>query len=847
MTAPHSTQAFPPDENRSWPAPEAATLAGPAPAVVGEGPSVPGYEIVEMLGRGGMGIVYKAQQLGLNRFVALKMILAGELAGPGDVSRFRSEAEAVARLQHPNIVQIYEVGEQAGRPYFSLEFVDGGSLAQQLDGTPWPAAKAAALAETLARAVHAAHLKGIVHRDLKPANILLQTDGTPKITDFGLAKRLDIEKGQTQSGAIMGTPSYMAPEQAGGSHNRASQGNAQIVGPAADVYGLGAILYELLTGRPPFKAATPLDTVLQVLSDEPLPPSRLNSKVSRDLETICLKCLQKQLGRRYPSALALAEDIGRFRAGEPIVARPVGIVERSGRWARKHPAASLLYATLCCVAVALLVGLPYVSWRESVLRRTAEQHEATAKENGARTESSFRMARDTVDRLFTQVADSPQLKAQGMERFRKSLLQNVKEFYERFIREQFDAPEVRHDLGVAHYRLAKIHEVVGDYAAAQTLSEKAIEILGALVRSHADRPEYQRDLAAGYFGLAAVYYDTRLVDRAEAAYQEALAIHERLVRDHPEVAEYRRGLAMTQSDLGLLHHRATRLEKARASLESALAIWSRLVANATQVPEDRHGLATVQQRLGDTYRASSQSQKAEAILKGAASTLQTLVRDYPYLPEYRDALGRTYFSLGLVYHDNLGRAKSAAVAHQLALQIFEKLVQEHPDVLEYGYRVGLCYHALVLDAVLGGWQAPGLDEKAIEILERVVSRGYGQARDELLNVRIARATTLPHARTSDELEAIARLEGLSSVNLYNIACVFSGCSERAENDRKLSPTDRARLKEQYAGRAMDFLRQALARGFQDAALLKTDKDLVPLRSRGDFRRLVQELEQKTRK
>src|SRR5665213_3615278 len=249
------------------------------------------YELLDELGRGGMGVVYKARQSKLNRLVALKMILAGEYAGEKELARFRTEAEAVARLQHPNIVQIFEVGEHDGHPYFSLEFVDGGSLAQKLDGTPLPPQQAARLVETLARAMHAAHQAGVVHRDLKPANVLLTADGTPKITDFGLAKKLDADAGQTQSGAIMGTPSYMAPEQAGGKSNE--------IGPAADTYAMGAILYECLTGRPPFKASTPLDTVLQVVSDEPAPPRKLQSKTPRDLETICLKCLQKAPSKRY--------------------------------------------------------------------------------------------------------------------------------------------------------------------------------------------------------------------------------------------------------------------------------------------------------------------------------------------------------------------------------------------------------------------------------------------------------------------------------------------------------------------------------------------------------------------
>jgi len=303
-----------------------------------------GYVIERELGRGGMGVVYQARHVALQRTVALKMILAGDYAGQAELQRFRTEAEAIARLQHPNIVQIYEVGEQNGLPYFSLEFCDGGSLDRKLNGTPLPPLEAANLVETLARAMQVAHDKGIIHRDLKPANILLAADGTPKITDFGLAKKLD-EAGHTATGAIVGTPSYMAPEQASGQTKELS--------PACDVYALGAVLYECLTCRPPFKAVTALDTLLQVMTDEPVSPRGLNAEVPRDLEVICLQCLHKEPHRRYDSALSLAKDLRRWQAGEPISARPVGSVERGLKWIKRNP----LTATLSsAVLVSLLAG-----------------------------------------------------------------------------------------------------------------------------------------------------------------------------------------------------------------------------------------------------------------------------------------------------------------------------------------------------------------------------------------------------------------------------------------------------------------------------------------------------------
>jgi len=323
---------------------------------------VPGYEKLKELGQGGMGKVYQARQTKLGRVVALKMILSGAHAGEADLARFRTEGEAIARLQHPNIVQIYEVGEQGGLPFFSLEFCGGGSLEKKLNGTPLPPQEAAALVETLARAMDAAHQKGVIHRDLKPANVLLAEDGTPKITDFGLAKKLD-EAGQTASGAVMGTPSYMAPEQASG----------EAVGPAADVYALGAILYECQTGRPPFKGADALDTLEQVRSREPVPVRQLQPKVPRDLETITLTCLEKDPGKRYRTGKELAEDLRRFLDGKPIVARPAGPFERLVKWLRRHPLATVVIVAVSALVISLAVAVVLVS--SALKRAEAEKHD----------------------------------------------------------------------------------------------------------------------------------------------------------------------------------------------------------------------------------------------------------------------------------------------------------------------------------------------------------------------------------------------------------------------------------------------------------------------------------------
>jgi WD40 repeat protein/tRNA A-37 threonylcarbamoyl transferase component Bud32 len=317
-----------------------------------------GYQILSELGRGGMGVVYKARDLALQRIVALKVIRAGELAGDTERERFEAEGRAAARLQHPNVVQVFHVSEHAGLPFVVLEYVEGDSLKQRLQETPLSPGDAARMILILCAGVQHAHEAGIVHRDLKPANILLTRDGVPKIADFGLAKAIDADSGQTQSGAILGTPSYMPPEQA--------SGRTAEVGPRADIYALGAILYECLTGRPPFRGASLRETLEQVCTREPVAPGALQAGVPRDLETICLKCLEKDPARRYPSAAALAEDLRAFLDGRPISARPVSATERLRRWASRNPLIAVLSAAVLLLLLSVTAASVYaafVSWK----------------------------------------------------------------------------------------------------------------------------------------------------------------------------------------------------------------------------------------------------------------------------------------------------------------------------------------------------------------------------------------------------------------------------------------------------------------------------------------------------
>lgn len=305
------------------------------------------YEILEEIARGGMGVVYKARQLRLDRTVALKMILSGHFAGKADVQRFQIEAEAAARLDHPNIVPIYEVGEHDGVHYFSMGYVDGESLAERLSDGPWSPQDAAELTRTLGEAIAFAHSQGVIHRDLKPGNVLLDGTGRPRIADFGLARRSDVDSRLTGTGQIVGTPAYMAPEQASDAAN---------VGPPSDVYSLGAVLYELLTGEPPFSAANPLDTVLQVLEQPPTAPRSINSAIPKDLEAICLKCLEKRSEHRYQTADDLARDLTRFLENEPVEARSLTALTRLYRWCDRN------IGKMTMIAIGFLLILPLLAF-----------------------------------------------------------------------------------------------------------------------------------------------------------------------------------------------------------------------------------------------------------------------------------------------------------------------------------------------------------------------------------------------------------------------------------------------------------------------------------------------------
>jgi serine/threonine-protein kinase len=560
---------------------QCGTIRGTLPIPLGTGlPTVPGYEVLDVLGKGGMGVVYKARQLSLDRLVALKMIRDGALAGAEERKRFQAEAQAAARLQHPHVVQVFEVSEFQGQPYFSLELLSGGSLAEQLHGTPQPPRDAARLVEVLARAVQAAHQQGIIHRDLKPANVLLTREGVPKVVDFGLARRLDAGT-CTQSGVILGTPSYMAPEQA--------SGRSRDMGPATDVYALGAILYEMLVGHPPFRGETPLDTMNLVLTQEVVSPRRLQPKVPRDLETICLKCLRKEPRHRYASAEALAEDLRRFQAGEPIQARPAGPVERLAGWCRRHPGVAILAALLILVFSTGLAGVSW-KWREAELHKLQAEARAEAEAQARADEAVARQKAEQAEkataealRYITATSIPGMFAGQGsanlslLARVRKQpqvvkSLEHACTLGEQLLSSAAH-PRIRLTLTEQYAQLAVLQAALGQRAEVIRSCRRALQLLDEVNAAEREAFADPKGLALSCFLIGAVLMNLQEHAQAVPAFTQAVEQQRRFWQEQPADRDRRKILSRYYFHLAHVQREAGRLTQSAATSLERLELW----------------------------------------------------------------------------------------------------------------------------------------------------------------------------------------------------------------------------------------------------------------------------------
>jgi len=574
---------------------EAASAAPNGPAARSVPRGFGDYENLEEIARGGMGVVYRARQTSLHRTVALKMVAPGQLASPSAVRRFKTEAEAAANLDHPNIVPIYEIGEWGGRHYFTMKLVEGASLAQRLpEFTLAPAdlagghrsalirsqaQKLAALLAKVADAVHYAHQRGILHRDLKPGNILIDESGQPHVTDFGLAKRVEADSHLTLSGEIMGTPAYMAPEQAAG--------NVGQVTTAADVFSLGVILYQLLTGRLPFPGATPVEMLHAVIHHESPAPRALNALAPRDLETICLKCLEKEPGKRYGSAREVADELDRFVHGEPIQARPVSQAEKLWRWSRRNPALAGFAAATLVLLLTVAVGAPIAVWREARLRRQAQ-----AEANKSQQVAQF--LKDMLEGVGPSVARGEDTK----------LLREILDKTAKRVGEDLnDQPEVEADLRSV---IGEVYRALGDYAKAEEMQRKALDLRRRLYGNE------HLDVAGSLTSLGLIVQSRQRPEEAVSLQREAVAILRKLLGDeHAEVAIALNNLASALGDEG--------------KLEEAERLHREVVAMRRKLLGDKHEhLAGSLANLGLVLQKQGRPADAEPLLRQGVEMLKEL-------------------------------------------------------------------------------------------------------------------------------------------------------------------------------------------------------------------------------
>lgn len=603
--------------------------------VIGSGQTFGDYELISPLGQGGMGVVYKARQKSANRLVALKIIRPDRMSSISEASqrrmvdRFRAEAHAAARLQHDNLVTVYDVGEIDGCHYFSMQYVEGGCLSDQISDRSLESREAATFLEPVCRAVHAAHEEGILHRDIKPANILIE-DGTlrPRIADFGLAKLQNEDQELTRSGEAMGTPSYMPPEQFG---------DAATATARSDIYSIGATLYHLLSGRPAFKAATPMATMRQVLNVEPVVLRELNPEIDRDVETICMKCLEKEPERRFQTAEEVADELKRFIDGAPILSRPISRPERLLRWCRRNPVLSSLCGLAATSMIVAVVSFAVAYFETDEARRKVEASlDETAKAQQL-SEASFQDALAAVNTFFTHVSEDRLLNEPGTEELRHELLGLARDYYKRFLDQRSDDSTVREEVALSHFRVGLIVEELDSPQAAVEPYEKARDLQFALLSDlQDDNPKeakaIKRALSRTLNALARVAMNSGDLDGAEELFAKTRQLRMELVESTPDAKErfeFDRLLASVDMNLGLLARKRSNLDEAATLYETAQKLRKNALPVNPKDPLLRRDLAKGWYNLANLAVDQNDAESVSDNVNLAIAQLQELLSETP--------------------------------------------------------------------------------------------------------------------------------------------------------------------------------------------------------------------------
>jgi serine/threonine-protein kinase len=723
------------------------SLAAPPPLAAGT--LVGDYELLDEIAVGGMGVIYKARHRTLGRVVALKMIRAGSLALEEDVARFRFEAEAVARLDHSNIVPIYDVGTHEGQPYFSMKLIDGGNLAQCPPVAP---AERARVMMKVARAIHYAHERGILHRDLKPANILLDERGNPHVTDFGLATRLPAvattsgaktpspARSLTQKGIAVGTPGYMAPEQASGPKKG--------VTVAADVYSLGAVLYEMLTGRPPFKAETPLETLVQVLEQQPPRPRSLVPSVPRDLETICLKCLEKDPTRRYASADALADDLQRYLDGEPIEARTAGPIERLGRWCRRSPIVAGLAAGL---ALALIGGFAAVTvlwqradnhWRDAENQRVraeenfreaenqrlladaarkqadterdhAEKARGLAETERQHAEESFQQAHEVVERICMRLGEERLSAFQGLQPLRKEMLDTGIKYYQDFLAKRGNDPTLKAELAKARFRIALLTSQVGSKRDALASYDQALATYDELLTADPGNAGHRLMVASICINRGGTLEAINDREAALKSYLRAREILEEMDRARPDAAEVLAPLGILFNNLGNVYRGLNQLNDSADAYEKAMAVQERRIRLNSKNLDPQRELAVVYVNVAILHATRGDPDESMRWHKKAFELQEKLHGKYGKDRETQHDLALTYRRIGERQVRD-GQLDAALKTLEQGHKLIEELATQNGNVTEYLWELALSHRAIghVHKALAVSEEAQGQARKA---------------------------------------------------------------------------------------------------------------------------------------